>query len=108
MPNPSIRPMTSADIEPVAEAFIRTDWGDRRLNLQFVTGHVETRPIVADADGTIVGTGVVSLNGSVAWIGTIWVEPAYRRGTGSSKLPGWTATRRTRGSANTGPRISTR
>lgn len=79
MADPNIRPMTPDDIEPVAAAFIRTDWGDRRLNLQFVTGHAETHPIVADADGTIVGTGVVSLNGPVAWIGTIWVEPAWRR-----------------------------
>jgi hypothetical protein len=34
---------------------------------------------VADADGTVVGTGVVSLNGPVAWIGTIFVHPDWRR-----------------------------
>ena len=71
--------MTPADVEPVARAFLREDWGDRRLNLEFVTHHAETHPFVADVDGTVVGTGIVSLNGPVAWIGTIWVEPAWRR-----------------------------
>jgi len=71
--------MTPADVEPVSQAFLREDWGDRRLYLEFVTGHAETRPFVAEADGKVVGTGVVSLNGPVAWIGTIWVEPAWRR-----------------------------
>lgn len=71
--------MTTDDIEPVAAAFIRENWGDRRLNLDFVTRHAETHPFVAEADGRIVGTGVLSVNGSVGWIGTIWVEPAWRR-----------------------------
>jgi predicted N-acetyltransferase YhbS len=71
--------MTPADVESVVAAFIRTDWGDRRLNLDFVTRHAETHPFVAEADGAIVGTGVLSVNGTVGWIGTIWVEPAWRR-----------------------------
>lgn len=75
---PVIRPMTPADVGPVAAAFLREDWGDRRRNLEFVTRHPETRPFVADADG-VVGTGVLSVNGSVGWIGTVWVEPAWRR-----------------------------
>ncbi len=76
---PRIRPMTPADVEPVVAAFIRADWGDRRLYLDFVTRHAETHPFVAEADGEIVGTGVLSVNGSVGWIGTIFVEPAWRR-----------------------------
>jgi predicted N-acetyltransferase YhbS len=76
---PHIRRMTPADVEPVVAAFIRENWGDRRLNLDFVTRHAETHPFVAEADGQIVGTGVLSVNGSVGWIGTIWVEPAWRR-----------------------------
>jgi predicted N-acetyltransferase YhbS len=71
--------MTPADIEPVHAAFMRADWGDRRLNLEFVTRHAETHPFVAEADGEIVGTGVLSVNGSVGWIGTIFVEPVWRR-----------------------------
>lgn len=76
---PTIRPMTPADVEPVAQAFLREDWGDRRINLAFVTRHAQTHPFVADADGVVVGTGVVTINGPVAWIGTVWVEPAWRR-----------------------------
>jgi predicted N-acetyltransferase YhbS len=76
---PTIRPMTPADVEPVAEAFLREEWGDRRLNLEFVTRHDKARPFVAEIDGAIVGTGVASLNGSVGWIGTVWVDPAWRR-----------------------------
>jgi predicted N-acetyltransferase YhbS len=79
MPAPLIRSMTPVDVEPVAAAFLREDWGDRRVNLEFVTHHQETHPFVAEADGAVIGTGVVSLNGSVAWIGTVWVEPAWRR-----------------------------
>ena len=76
---PRIRPMTPADVEPVVAAFIRADWGDRRSYLDFATRHPETHPFVAEAESDIVGTGVLSVNGSVGWIGTIWVEPAWRR-----------------------------
>ena len=71
--------MTAADIDPITATFIRNDWGDRRLNLEFVTSHPETHPIVAEADGAVIGTGVLSVHGPVGWIGTIFVEPAWRR-----------------------------
>jgi len=76
---PVIRPMVLADVDPIVDLFGRHDWGDRRLYLEFVIGHPGTRPFVADADGVVVGTGVVSLNGPAAWIGTIFVDPAWRR-----------------------------
>jgi acetyltransferase (GNAT) family protein/GNAT acetyltransferase-like protein len=44
-----------------------------------VTDHAEARPFVADADGDVVGTSVLSVNGPVGWIGTVWVDPAWRR-----------------------------
>ena len=71
--------MTPADVDPIVAAFVRENWGDRRLYLDFATRHPETHPFVAETDGQIVGTGVLSVNGSVGWIGTIWVEPAWRR-----------------------------
>src|SRR5580765_757154 len=79
MASPRIRQMTPADVEPVVAAFIRADWGDRRSYLDFATRHPETDPFVAEVDGEVVGTGVLSVNGSVGWIGTIWVEPTWRR-----------------------------
>ena len=76
---PVIRPMTPADVDPIVEAFLREQWGDRRPNLAFATTHPQSRPFVADADGVVVGTSLLTLNGPVGWIGTIWVEPAWRR-----------------------------
>lgn len=79
MPLPVIRPMTPADVEPAAVAVLRDHWGDRRLHFTFVAGHTACRPFVAEADGAVVGTGVATLNGPVGWIGTIWVDPDWRR-----------------------------
>jgi len=76
---PVIRPMTRADIDPVVALLLSQDWGDRRLYLEFALAHPETQPFVAEADGVAVGTGVISLNGTVGWIGTIFVDPAWRR-----------------------------
>lgn len=75
--------MTPADVDATAAAILRTGWGDRRIKMAFVVGHPPCRPFVAEVDGTIVGTGVTTVNGRVAWIGTIWVDPAWRgRGLG--------------------------
>ena len=76
---PTIRRMTPADVDATVDAYLRDHWGDRRVNLSFVASHPEMRPFVADADGAIVGTGVVCINGPVGWIGTVWVEPSWRR-----------------------------
>jgi predicted N-acetyltransferase YhbS len=70
--------MTHADVEAAADAIGRSGWGDRRTRLAWSTSHPGCRPLVADADGTIVGTGMATINGSVGWIGTIWVDPAWR------------------------------
>ena len=76
--------MTPADIEPASLAILADDWGDRRAWFEFAVSHPECRVFVAEADdGTIVGTGVATINGAVGWIGTIWVAAAARgRGLG--------------------------
>ena len=71
--------MTPADVERTAEAMLREGWGDRRVKMRFVAGHPQCAPLIAEADGAIVGTGVATFNGPVAWIGTIWVDPDWRR-----------------------------
>lgn len=78
MPLPTIRTMTPADADAAADAIQRADWGGRHVKMAFVARHPACRPFVADADGAIVGTGVTTINGPVAWIGTIWVDPAWR------------------------------
>ena len=53
--------------------------------MSWIVGHAGCWPFVAEADGVIVGTGVTTVNGPVGWIGTIWVEPAWRgRGLGKA------------------------
>jgi predicted N-acetyltransferase YhbS len=76
--------MTAADIEPAAAAVLADDWGDRRAWFEFAVGHPQCLAFVAeDDDGAVVGTGIVTINGPVAWIGTIWVAPSARgRGLG--------------------------
>jgi predicted N-acetyltransferase YhbS len=71
--------MTPADIDQIVAAFLRDGWGDRRTSLEFATRDPQTQPFVADDDGTVVGTGLVTVNGPAAWIGTVWVDPAWRR-----------------------------
>lgn len=80
---PTIRPMTPTDAAPTADAIERSGWGARHVKMAFVARHPPCRPFVAEADGTILGSGVTTINGPVAWIGTIWVDPAWRgRGIG--------------------------
>jgi GNAT superfamily N-acetyltransferase len=75
----TIRPMLPADVAAAADAVRRGDWGDREAFFRFATGHANCRPILAERDGEIAGTGVATVSGRVGWVGTIWVAPALRR-----------------------------
>lgn len=78
MPGPRLRPMTPKDIDPSAAAILADDWGDRRAWFAFAVAHPECRVVVAEADGSVVGTGVTTINGTAAWVGTIWVATPWR------------------------------
>jgi len=78
---PRLRPMTCDDVDPAAELILGNDWGVRREWLEFATTQAACTPVVADADGEIVGTGIGTANGPVGWIGTIFIAPD-RRGRG--------------------------
>jgi GNAT superfamily N-acetyltransferase len=71
--------MLAADVAAAADALRRGDWGDREAFFRFATGHPDCRPILAERDGEIVGTGVATVSGRVGWVGSIWVAPAVRR-----------------------------
>src|ERR1700690_2245235 len=75
----TIRPMLPADVDAAADAVRRGDWGDREAFVRFATGHANGRPILAERDREIVGTGVATVSGRGGWVGTIWVGPALRR-----------------------------
>jgi len=78
MPLPVIRAMTPADVDAAAETVLRHDWGDRRDHFTFVASYPRCRAFVATAEGEIVGTGIATISGAAAWLGTIWVDPRYR------------------------------
>jgi GNAT superfamily N-acetyltransferase len=85
MTTPFLRAMAPADVEPATEMILRNDWGVRRDWLEFATSQPNCYPIIAEADGQVVATGVGTANGEVGWIGTIFVEPGWRgRGLGRS------------------------
>ena len=70
--------MLPADVDAAAEMILANDWGVRRDWLSFASTQPACSPLVAEVDGTIVGTGVGTANGPVGWIGTIFLEPAWR------------------------------
>jgi GNAT superfamily N-acetyltransferase len=74
----TLRPMLRADVDPAADMVLGHDWGVRREFLAFATSQPACVPMVAEADGLIVGTGVGTLNGPVGWIGTIFLAPDWR------------------------------
>ena len=76
---PRLRPMTRDDLDPAVTAILSDHWGDRRAWFEFTLGSAACHSIVADLDGEVVGTGVATVNGPVAWIGTIWVAHDHRR-----------------------------
>jgi GNAT superfamily N-acetyltransferase len=77
-PGTSVRPMLPVDVAAAADAVRRGDWGDREAFLRFAATHPNCRPILAERDGAIVGTGVATVSGRVGWVGMIWVAPALR------------------------------
>jgi GNAT superfamily N-acetyltransferase len=74
----TLRPMLPADVDGATDMILSHDWGVRREFLAFATSQPACVPMVADVDGTIVGTGVGTLNGVVGWIGTIFLAPEWR------------------------------
>jgi ribosomal protein S18 acetylase RimI-like enzyme len=80
---PVLRDMLPADVAPATELILVNEWGVRREWLAFAASNPACVPLVADAEGEIVGTGVGTANGNVGWLGTIFLAPAWRgRGFG--------------------------
>jgi GNAT superfamily N-acetyltransferase len=81
MPAPVLRPLLPPDVDRATEMVLGHGWGVRREWLAFAAGHDRCVPMVADADGEIVATGVGTVNGAAGWVGSIFVAPDSR-GTG--------------------------
>jgi GNAT superfamily N-acetyltransferase len=71
--------MTSADLDPAVDAILADHFGDRRAWFDFTLKSRACHPVVAEFDGEVVGTGVATINGPIAWVGTIWVKRTHRR-----------------------------
>jgi predicted N-acetyltransferase YhbS len=71
--------MTAADLDSAVTAILADDFGDRRAWFDFTLTSPACHTLVAEADGEIVGTGVATVNGPIAWVGTIWVRRTHRR-----------------------------
>jgi predicted N-acetyltransferase YhbS len=81
----TIRPMLADDVEPAAEVMVGGGWGDRSRFLRFALEQPGLIPLVAEVDGQVAGTGVATVNGSVGWIGLIFVDEGLRgRGLGTA------------------------
>lgn len=74
-----IRPMLAADIPAATRVILDGGWGDRSPFFRWAVDHPTARPLVADEDGRVVGTGVATANGSVGWVGAIFVDVERRR-----------------------------
>jgi GNAT superfamily N-acetyltransferase len=71
--------MRAGDTEAASALIRRGDWGERLVFFDWAVGQPTVDPIVAEADGQIVGTGVGSAHGNAGWVGTIFVDPDRRR-----------------------------
>jgi GNAT superfamily N-acetyltransferase len=86
-----IRSMTAPDVEPLVASILADDWGDRRSWFAFALESPACRVFVADDDaGRAIGSAVLTIHGTVGWIGTIWVAPTARRSGIGSDLTGAT------------------
>lgn len=70
--------MLPDDVDAATDMILSHEWGVRRDWLALAAAQPECVPIVAEADGAIVGTGVGTANGAVGWIGTIFIDKAWR------------------------------
>ena len=80
-----IRPMLAADIGQATQVILDGGWSDRSVFFEWAVEHPTCFPLVAEADGRVVGTGVATVNGRVGWVGAIFVaEDRRRNGLGSA------------------------
>jgi GNAT superfamily N-acetyltransferase len=73
-----IRDMTPADIDAAVVLYRSGGWGERGPFLEKLLDNPSCQPLVGMRDGAIVATGVATVNGSVGWVGSIFVDTSLR------------------------------
>ncbi|HEY5474659.1 MAG TPA: hypothetical protein VIK32_15910, partial [Candidatus Limnocylindrales bacterium] len=71
-----IREMTGVDIEPAVAMYKAGGRGERREFLEWVLANPVTQPLVGVRGGSLVSTAMATINGSVGWVGSIFVDPS--------------------------------
>ena len=71
--------MLAADIAQATQVILDGGWSDRSVFFEWAITHPTCFPLVAEADGRVVGTGVATVNGRVGWVGAIFVAEDRRR-----------------------------
>ena len=70
--------MTAADIGPAVAMYQAGGWGERREFLEWVLANPATQPLVGVGNGSVVATGMATVNGKVGWVGSIFVDRTMR------------------------------
>jgi GNAT superfamily N-acetyltransferase len=74
-----IRDMTAADIDAAVAMYTSAGWGREPAFFQALLANPACRPLVGVVDGAVAATGMATINGSVGWVGSIFVDAALRR-----------------------------
>jgi GNAT superfamily N-acetyltransferase len=74
-----IREMTGADVDSAVELLHTGGWDQRRPFLELMLATSNCHPLVGTIDGNVVATGQGVANGSVGWVGSIFVDARLRR-----------------------------
>ena len=74
-----IRAMAPTDIDAAVALYDSGGWEERRSFLETVLANPSCLPLVGILDGALVATGMATANGSVGWVGSIFVDSALRR-----------------------------
>ena len=74
-----IREMTTEDLDCVDGSGGAGGFGDRCDFFRMAISLGDCHPVVAVADGRVVGTGLGAVHGEVGWLGVVFVVPELRR-----------------------------
>jgi GNAT superfamily N-acetyltransferase len=70
--------MAAADIDAAVVLYRSGGWGERGPFLEKLLANPSCQPLVGMRDGAIVATGLATVNGSVGWVGSIFVDTSLR------------------------------
>ncbi len=73
-----IRDMTADDLAPVGAMYVAGGRDDRREFFEWVLANPAIQPLVGLRNGSLVATGMATINGRIGWVGSIFVDRTMR------------------------------